>query len=119
MYLKRVFDHAAPGAAKLDHIKVLRAGPRQRFSTGLVEAAVVEGWMTLGGGRIALDTRPPLTYKILRVPGHYCCHCGAKLDGDDAARAHIAAAHAGLPSPDKSNPAGYELIHCYDCVKEV
>jgi hypothetical protein len=118
MYLKRIFDKSAPRGTKLDHIKVLRAGPKQRFSTGLVEKAVTEGWMTLGGGKIALDTKPPLSYKIARAPGLYCCHCGAAQGDSDEARAHIAADHAGEPSPDPSNPAGYERSHSYDCVKE-
>jgi hypothetical protein len=37
--------------------------------------------------------------------------------GDAAtARAHIAQAHAGKPSPDASNPAGYERVNGYECM---
>jgi len=118
MYLKRIFDKDAPKGSKLDHIKVLRAGDRQNFSTGMVELAVAEGWMALGGGKITLDTRPPLGYRIVRAPGYYCCHCAVRLGDAAAARAHIEADHPGTISPDPFNRAGYERIHYYDCVKE-
>jgi hypothetical protein len=118
MFLKRIFDKSAPKGTKLDHIKVQRAGPKQHFSTRIVERGATEGWLTLGGGSIKLDTKPPLSYKIVRAPGLYCCHCAAKQGSSDEARVHIAKDHAGVPSPDKSNPAGYEHIHFYDCVKE-
>ena len=118
MLLKRVFDHTDPTKPKLDHIKVLRAGSKQRFSTGLVAAGAKEGWLTLGGGKITLTTRPPVSYRIVRTPGIYCCHDGKEMGDQLEARAYIAAHFAGVPSPDGENPAGYTVINYYDCVKE-
>lgn len=129
MKLKRIYAARAEGEApKLDHMKILHAGPRQRFSTGLVDAAVLEGWMTLGGGKIVIHAQPAdVTYKIVRMPGYYCCHCAMsldevvrrhQLDGGLAAQAHVASAHPGAASPDPGNPVGYCRLNFYDCVKE-
>ena len=118
MYLKRIYDKTAPVGTKLDHIKVLRAGDKQRFASEMVERAAGEGWLTLCGGKIMLDTRPPLSYRIVRAPGFYCCHCAIKLSDATGAKAHVADKHTGMISPDQSNPAGYERIHFFDCVKE-
>jgi hypothetical protein len=117
MLLKRIYEHSS-GHPVLDHIKLLRAGPRQRFSTGLVEAEVEEGWMVLSDEKITLKTKPKAVYLIERKPGYYCCHCGDLMLGSLEAQAHVKDEHAGKKSPDAFNPSGYERIHYYDCVKE-
>ena len=126
MQLKRVYKTDADGVVItpliLDYVKLLRSGPKQKFSTGLVKAAVAEGWMTLTKGRIVLHTKPEVSYKIVRIPGRYCCFSGDKLPDDAtgaAAQAHIASNHKGKKSPDKQNPSGYCMLNAYDCVKEV
>ncbi|MFQ5757189.1 MAG: hypothetical protein ACE5H7_14015, partial [Acidiferrobacterales bacterium] len=95
------------GEYVIDHTKVIRSSERQNFSTRLVERAVTEGWMSIGRGKIVTHTRPELSYKIVREPGYYCCHCNKKLDDGPSARTHIEAAHAGKNSPDPGNPSGY------------
>lgn len=102
----------------LDGVAIAHTGvdARQLFSTRLVEGAIGEGWMSLSKGKLTLHaTSDDLVYAVKRVPGHYCSHCVAKLEGEQAAKEHVAAAHAGVPSPDKNNPAGYEKLNGYDC----
>jgi len=62
-------------------------------------------------------------FTILREPGHYCCHCGEKLpendgqadeDGLTVGAKHVQENHAGVPSPDPNNPAGYRWITHYE-----
>lgn len=127
MYLKREYVNG-----KFDHITCLRAGPKQRFSGGLVEAAVAEGWMTVGQGKVVIHCALPaptgesfhpadLTYRIVRIPGRYCCHCGEKLPDDatgELARAHVAREHAGQRSPDRENPSGYGMVNAYECERD-
>ena len=122
MRLKRVFDHSS-GAPVLADVEVLRAGAKQKFPAQFVTQAALEGWLRLvpvpgGGSKFALTTTPPVSYRIVRGPGRYCCHCGVLLSDEEAARAHVATKHAGKPSPDAQNPSGYERINHFDCVKE-
>lgn len=125
MLLKRIYEHDeadnlvrdSDGNAVLDHIKILHAGPEQHFSEGLVGGGILEGWIALKGGKITLLTKPRAVYQIKRKPGYYCSHCGEAMPGSQEAKAHLAEEHPGEKSPDPSNPAGYERIHYYDCVK--
>lgn len=115
MLLKRHFkEPAAEGRPRdLDHIQVIHTGvdAEQHFSKRMVDKGVAEGWITLGGGKLTLHAKPEdLEYTILRPPGRWCVHCGVKLEDDqsgEAARAHVAAHHAGVASPDPRYPAGY------------
>lgn len=111
----------------LSHIEVKHTGasPEQNFSTRLVEQGVALGFMTLGKGKITLHAKPEdLTYKIVRSPGHYCCHCGAWLtdaamllgSGLTNGAQHVVDEHPGVPSPDAGNPSGYERINHYETI---
>ena len=115
MLLKRLFDHTDPKKPRCSGVQVMRGGEYQKFSTRLVERAVKEGWLTLGGGKVTLASDPPTVYAIERAPGYYCCHCKVPLDSQKDAQLHVAKEHAGKESPDLSNPAGYERIHAYEC----
>ncbi len=101
---------------------MMHCGPKQKFSGGLIEAAVAEGWMTLSKGKIILHCKPKdVHYKIERMPGRYCCWNGEKLPDDatgELARAHVRKHHAGEKSPDPENPSGYCMINAYTCVRE-
>lgn len=117
-------------APPLDHVEVYHTGARaeQNFSTALVEAAIREGWMSIGGGKLVLDVKPErLIYAIRRGPGHYCCHCGTHLSDANqrvpghegnltVGMQHVAEAHPNTPSPDPGNPAGYCRLNHYECV---
>lgn len=101
----------------LDYVALAHTGTdrRQRFSERLIRTAIAEGWCSIAAGMLTLHVEPgDLVYTIERTPGTYCCHCGERLDGE--ARAHVAQRHAGLASPDPSNPAGYERVNAYECV---
>jgi hypothetical protein len=106
----------------LAHVELKHTGAtaQQKFSEDLIAAALREGWARFDGAVLILDVKPePLRYAVLRTPGRYCLHCAERLPDNDAggeqARAHVAEKHAGEKSPDPSNPAGYEAIHCYEC----
>lgn len=107
----------------LKHVELQHTGtkPEQNFSETLIEGALKEGWASFEDTTLVLDVKPePLRYTVLRTPGRYCCHCKLRLpDNDDRgelARAHVAELHAGVASPDRLNPAGYERIHFYETV---
>lgn len=117
MLLKRHYDQTTDPPT-LTRVTVLHAGPRQRFSIRFLDQGIEAGFLALAGGAVHLKTEPPLVYRVLRVPGLYCCHCGAAQVSAEQARAHVAAAHPGIPSPDPCNRAGYEQIHYYDCEQQ-
>ena len=121
MKLHKVADKTGPEPAPgqpwpLAHVKVLDAPPTQDFSEGFVKNALAEGWLSIGRGVITIEAEPvPVQYRIVRGPGHYCCHCGQKLEGQVEARAHVAELHAGESSPDPQNPSGYADATFYSC----
>ncbi len=131
MLLKRVYDHEASRdqwtpryndrgvevdrIPPLKAIKLLHAGPRQNFSPSLIEGAIAEGWVAMGDGQIVLRTEPPASYRIVRVPGYYCCHCQKKLEDGPSGKTHVEAVHAGQTSPDPGNPSGYRRDNFYAC----
>lgn len=85
----------------------------------MIEGGAAEGWLSLGGGKVTIAAEGgDVVYAIERPPGHYCCHCDAKLDGEHQARAHVASNHKGKASPDEKHPAGYRKDNFYSCVKE-
>lgn len=138
MLLKRLYDPA--DVAKLRDpndpteritpigIKVLRAGPRQKFSPDLIAQGVAQGWLAIGDGKVTLKGDDgDVAYTITRSPCYYCCHCGMALEDAGAreeaggltrGQRHVLAEHGTAPSPDPNNPAGYEHLAAYDCVKK-
>jgi YgiT-type zinc finger domain-containing protein len=118
MLLKRIFTPSG----ELDYISLAHTGssPEQNFSTQLVTGCLKDGIMEINGDALTFHVYPEgLRYTIKRTPGRYCVHCGEKLPDDtggELARLHVAQEHAGVPSPDKNNPAGYEAIHYFECV---
>lgn len=94
--------------------------PEQHFKRQRVEEALAAGWMSIGQGKLTVHAEEEdLVFTITRIPGTYCCYCGAKLQDDvrgDDGRRHVALHHAGAESPDSSNPAGFLVTHAYECV---
>lgn len=117
MILKRLYDHSGETPV-VNGIKVLRAKATQHFSPNILETGQREGWMTVSGNVVTILSDPPVVYRIVRVPGYYCCHCQRPLDDGGVARAHLAAEHDGEGSPDPSNPAGYRRDNFYACARE-
>ena len=119
MYLKRLYDRSDPKNPKVNGVEVLRAGKRQHFTPDFVARGHAQGWLTLRQNLIVIGKdQDAVTYRIRRMPGYYCCHCARSLDDGGSARVHIEAEHPKKKSPDAQNPAGYERINYYDCVKE-
>jgi hypothetical protein len=107
----------------LKHIEVKHTGfdREQNFSEDLIANAMREGWARFDGSLLVLDAKPePLTYTVKRAPGRYCVHCAERLPDNDPSgeqsRAHVAERHAGVASPDPAWPAGYAVVHAYECV---
>jgi hypothetical protein len=118
MLLKRLYDLSDPDNPVVNGVRVLRAKDRQRFSPDMVAKATAQGWLVLSDGKITLKAENgSIVYRIMRVSGYYCCHCQAAMADGAASRAHIEKEHAKKTSPDPCNPAGYERIHYFDCVK--
>lgn len=100
----------------LDHIKVRRLSKRQNFTQKFIDRAIREGFMSMIRGKIVLhDVDGDLTFKIVRSPGHFCCHDNAPLGGEKEARAYVAANFKGVESPDKNNPSGYRKDNFHAC----
>jgi hypothetical protein len=118
MLLKRIFTESG----ELNYVSLAHTGvsPEQNFSTGLVTQGLQEGIMEIAGDTLVFHVFPEdLIYTIKRQPGRYCLHCGEKLSDDaggELARLHVAQYHAGVESPDPSNPAGYEALNHFECV---
>lgn len=136
MLLKRIYDYSGD-TPRCKGVQLRHTGvdAEQNFSTTLVSTAIGEGWMVVEGGTITLHTDVgPLRYTVKRTPGYYCCHDGKRIPISDMAQqerlrtgiGRLAAAEArayiatqgftGKASPDKANPAGYEVIDHYECV---
>lgn len=113
-----------PGAVK--GVQVLRAGRGiQHLSRNFIDGGVREGWLVMGEGQVMIRPveGPAVIYRIVRAPGHYCCHCDAAIvdagqmtAGQTKGQRHVAEAHRGQPSPDPNNPAGYRRDNFYTCV---
>lgn len=99
----------------------------QNFARATVEEGLELGYLSIGKGQITLHAVDgDLVYKIVRGPGRYCCHCAQRIGeggkGDKSAeaeaQAHVVAAHAGIASPDKGNPAGYRWLRGFETLLE-
>lgn len=118
---ERDADGRVTNAPPLKGLRLYHTGtnPAQNFSRRMVDTGLAEGWLTLGKGLLMIDTeQETLEYTIVRTPGTYCCHCDARLEDDPSGasgRAHVTQAHAGTPSPDPSNPAGFRVTSAYEC----
>jgi hypothetical protein len=114
MELKRIMAEG-----KLKGVKVIHAGPKQKFSPSSLLDGMSQGWLTMADGVITVRNADgaDVQYRVVRTPGYYCCHCGEKLPGDPAVidgpegaavrKKHVEDSHRGKKSPDPENPSGY------------
>ena len=102
---------------KIAYIEVKHCGDRQNLNQRFIDRGIAEGWLSIGDGKISIRTDDePLVFKVKRVPGHYSCFDGSKLNGEDEAKAHVA--KQDDKSPDPQHPAGYQKIAYYECARE-
>lgn len=128
MFLKRLYQREEDGSLTRplvvrNVIRVKTAAEFQKFSPRIINTAVIEGWMTLGKGLLTIHGEEgDVVYKVLRIPGYYCCFCGGKLDGEVKSRAHVLELHKDAKKPNtrasRNNPAGYELAAYFSCARE-
>lgn len=99
----------------LSHIEILDPKPTETIDKVAVERALAEGWLAISNGQLHFQTKPKRTsYRIVRAPGVYCCHCGASLEGgNEIGQAHVRDCALGAESPDTENPSGYKVTHFY------
>lgn len=113
----------------VERVSVVHTGssPEQTFTDTMVQTGLNQGFMSLAGEVLTLrtpDGKEDLVYKVLKTPGHYCCHCGQSIPDASAVISqgvtrglrHVQSAHPGVQSPDPSNPAGYRRLAGYECV---
>lgn len=85
----------------------------QKFNPRAVQAGISAGTHSLSADAITLhtDNQGDVVFAITDKPGRTCLYCGEHFENDPAGnkiRAHIAAEHAGVKSPDASVPHGYK-----------
>lgn len=100
----------------VSHIEVKHCGDKQNLNQRFIDKGIVEGWLSIGNGKITIKTDgDPLEFDIKRVPGHYSCFDGSKLNGEDEAKAHVIQQDAESPNP--AHPSGYIKLAHYECVR--
>ena len=123
MFLKRRFEKDENGNLVRDaddkpiisRIDVKRISEKQNFSRKFIDKTLEEGFMSMNKGEIILHTNPELTFKVIRVPGIYCCFTNKRLGDQKEARAYIKANYLDKESPDANNPEGYRHDAFYAC----
>ena len=118
MEIKRVFktDNDGQPTDDLDYVRVSRVSKRQNFTQRFIDRAIQEGFASLVKGELVIHARPDeLIYKILRMPGYFCCHDNAPLGSEKEAVEYLDANFDGAASPDANNPAGYRKDNFLAC----
>ena len=123
MLLKRRFEKNADGNLVLDtdgkpvitRVDVKRYSEKQNFTRKFIDKSLQDGFMSMSKGTIVLHTNPELTYKVILVPGIYCCHTDKRLGDQKEARKYIAENFKDVKSPDSNNPSGYRDDRFYAC----
>ena len=64
----------------------------------------------------------PMVFKILEIPGKYCCFDGKRIEGPRSdgslSRAYVKENFKGKKSPDPEHPAGYRTRTSYYTILE-
>lgn len=98
-------------------VKILHVKPRWHVSPPLLEQGRVQGWLRLTGTTLTVrGENRQVVYEVIRIPGHYCCHCEQEVGESVAGATHVASVHPGVPSPDPNNPHGHRRDNFYTCV---
>lgn len=109
------FDFDINDLPEIDHIIVTRTSKAQKITQKTIDRLMVDNSVVVGDGQIMLKTVPVLNYKIVRMPGIYCCHDDHKLSDQVTARKYVADNFSGKKSPDNQNPSGYRVDNFYQC----
>lgn len=106
---------------KPTHVVVQNLKDIQRFDPDLLQREAANGIISIAGGKIiwkTADGQDDVAYKIVRVPGMYCCHCGQQQSDSGSAKLHVIEFHSGDVSPDQNNPSGYCKDNWFTCKLE-
>ncbi len=115
MQVKRIFKHDT-GKPVFDHLKIIRAGKVQNFTQKFINKGMTNGFVTMSKGQIIIHGKPvDLSYKVVRIPGYYCCHDDAPLGGEKEAREYLEKNFKGKKSPCSNNPSGYRKDNFFHC----
>ena len=115
MFLKRIFT-GEEGNRVFDHLKVISHNKTQNFTQKFIDKGIEEGYVTLSKGNITIHAKPnDLVYKIVRMPGWYCCHDDKKMESSEDAKRYLIRNFKGKKSPDSNNPSGYRKDNFYHC----
>jgi hypothetical protein len=133
MELKRIYARDAKGELLRRHgeaivtgIELRYAGPRQKFSQEQIDEGLRVGYIVMTGNVIEVrGVNASAKYRVVREPGFYCCHDGARLEGDPRSvddcrsnasrKEYVAKNFPGVPSPDAQNPSGYLGTTTFEC----
>jgi hypothetical protein len=130
MELKRVYEVDDEGKpVGLKGVEVRAFGKKQKFSPQSLLEGQAQGWLSMENGVITVrGLNETVRYRVVRMPGYYCCHCGEKLEGDPSIMdgtegakkrsAHVMEKHADKKSPDPENPSGYMGTNSFKGVLE-
>lgn len=105
MLLKRIYD---PITGEFQYLKADRVSRTQKITQPLINKLMGEGLYSVNRDIITIHTSPKeLKFKVVAIPGYYCCFDGKNLADQFEARKYVAENFAGEESPDPQNPAGY------------
>jgi hypothetical protein len=105
MFLRRVYD---TNTGEFQYLKAISVSQTQKFTQPLINQLIGEGLCSVSKGVITIHTEPQeLRYRVVAIPGYYCCFDNTKLADQFEARKYVAENFAGQESPDPQNPAGY------------
>jgi hypothetical protein len=113
MLFKRIYD---PNTGEFQYLKVTQVSQTQKLTQPLINQLILEGLCSINRDTITIHTEPEeLRYKVIAIPGYYCCFDNAKLADQFEARKYIAENFAEQESPDPQNPAGYRNDSFFLC----
>lgn len=103
------------GKPILTSVRMIQHSKTQKFTPNFVNQALADGLISMMKNQIVMHTVPELTYKIVRIPGYYCCFDNKRLSGEAQAKKYVDDHFSDQKSPDSSHPAGYRKDNFFFC----